>query len=204
MKASPHGCRATSALRVDPGDLAGAEVHAILEPPSVHFLTGMCLLCLAVDVNSCRFIDTRARVHVLKCDANKMLIPAQDRVFITCNAGKSCKRGGTPAGATVWRGEAAAKDVGSHQMTGACWGCDATILLGRVQQLHLSREICRRQGGRDQPAGEPLLPQFQTSVCLLWGHSPLLRPSGKSDFYLKPRGAEEKKHSPSPPAARTS
>lgn len=88
MKVSPHGRRATSALRVDAGDLAGVEVHAILEPPSVQFLTGMCLLCLAVEVKSCRFMDTRT--HIVKCDANKMLIPAQNPVFITCNAGESC------------------------------------------------------------------------------------------------------------------
>lgn len=88
MKASPHGCRAASDLRVDAGDLAGVEVHAVLEPCSVQFLIGVGLLCWAVEVKPCTCMDTHTRI--VKCDANKMLIPAQDRVFITCDTGKGC------------------------------------------------------------------------------------------------------------------
>lgn len=160
MKASPHGCGATSALRVDAGDLAGAELHAILEPPFVHFLTGMRWLCLAVEVKSCRFMDTHAhtRTHIVKCDANKTLIPAQDRVFITCNAGKSHWGRGPPAGITGWWGEAAAKGVASHQMTRAVRRCDAAILLGGEQHLHPGREICRGNQERSACLGGHFLP----------------------------------------------
>lgn len=142
---------------------------------------------------------THTRTHIVKCDANKTLIPAQDCVFITCNAGKSRWGRGPPAGITGWWGEAAAKGVASHQMTRAVR--DAAILLGGEQHLHPGREICRGNQERSACWGATSS-RLKTSVCLLPADSPSLCSSGKSDFYLNPRGAEEKKKKiPWPPAA---
>lgn len=172
MKVSPRGRRTASSLCVDAGDLAGAELRAILEPPSVQFLSGVRLLCSSVEVKSCRFVDTRTRTgaHIVKRDANNALIPAQGRLFITCNAGKSGWCDGPPAGITDWRREAAAKGVASHQLTGADRRCDARILMGRVEHLHLSRGICR--GNQERSARRrSASSRLKTSVYLLLGDS---------------------------------